>query len=171
LSCSDVESLDGTLLVSPVNLTRYTQAAFYPQSYPQGHPLAYLTPAIAGRYLRSPLSYPQAIGAGRHTGLELRLYGKLYDMKFGGQLAARLEPLVVWMSVSCGQLRKLAAPGFLSAKIEIMNTVIHLLTEPDHLMYLAAVAVMWIGKTDRRWFWLFTSAGLTWVVLSHIFIG
>ena len=118
LSCSDVESLDGTLLVSPVNLTRYTQAAFYPQSYPQGHPLAYLTPAIAGRYLRSPLSYPQAIGAGRHTGLELRLYSKLYDMNFGGQLAARLEPLVVWMSVSCGQLRKLAAPCFLSAKIK-----------------------------------------------------
>ena len=52
-----------------------------------------------------------------------------------------------------------------------METVIHFFTEPDHLMYLAAVAVMWIGKTDRRWFWLFTSAGLIWVVLSHIFIG
>jgi hypothetical protein len=105
--------------MSPVNSPVIRAGRFLSTSYPQGHPLAYLTPAIAGRYLRSPLSYPQAIGAGRHTGLELRLYSKLYDMNFGGQLAARLEPLVVWMSVSCGQLRKLAAPSFLSAKLEI----------------------------------------------------
>jgi len=52
-----------------------------------------------------------------------------------------------------------------------METVIHFLTEPDHLMFLAAVAVMWVGKTNRRWFALFASAGLAWVVLSHIFIG
>jgi hypothetical protein len=52
-----------------------------------------------------------------------------------------------------------------------METVIHFLTEADHLMFLAAVAVMWVGKTNRRWFALFASAGLAWVVLSHIFIG
>jgi hypothetical protein len=52
-----------------------------------------------------------------------------------------------------------------------METVIHLFTEADHLMFLAAVAVMWVGKTNRRWFALFASAGLAWVVLSHIFIG
>ena len=52
-----------------------------------------------------------------------------------------------------------------------METVIHFFTEPDHLMYLAALAVMWIGKTDRRWLAVFAGAGLTWVVLSHIFIG
>jgi hypothetical protein len=52
-----------------------------------------------------------------------------------------------------------------------LDTVIHFLTEPDHLMFLAALAVMLVGKTDRRWFALFASAGLAWVVLSHIFIG
>jgi hypothetical protein len=52
-----------------------------------------------------------------------------------------------------------------------MDTVIHFVTEPDHLMFLAALAAMVLGKTNRRWLAVFATAGLTWVVLSHIFIG
>jgi hypothetical protein len=52
-----------------------------------------------------------------------------------------------------------------------MDTVIHFLTEPDHLMFLAAVAVMWVGKTERRWLAVFAVAGLTWVIASHIILG
>lgn len=52
-----------------------------------------------------------------------------------------------------------------------MDAVIHFVTEPDHVIFAAAVAVMAIGKTNKRWFWAFTSTGLAWVILSHIFIG
>ena len=65
----------------------------------------------------------------------------------------------------CRQLRQL------STKLEIMETVIHFLTEPDHLMFLAALAVMLVGKTDRRWLAVFTAGGLAWVIASHILIG
>lgn len=52
-----------------------------------------------------------------------------------------------------------------------METVIHFLTEPDHLMFLAALAVMWVGKTDRRWLAVFGIGGLVWVIASHIILG
>ena len=52
-----------------------------------------------------------------------------------------------------------------------MDTVIHFVTEPDHLMFLAASVVMWLGNTDRNWFTVFAVAGLTWVIGSHILIG
>ena len=52
-----------------------------------------------------------------------------------------------------------------------MDTVIHFLTEPDHLMFLAALAVMWVGKTDRRWLAVFATAGFIWIFLSHVLIG
>jgi hypothetical protein len=52
-----------------------------------------------------------------------------------------------------------------------MDTIIHILTEPDHVIYAAAVAVMLLGKTNKRWFWAFTIPATAWVVLSHIFLG
>ena len=52
-----------------------------------------------------------------------------------------------------------------------MDTVIHFLTEPDHLMFLGATVVMWLGKTNPRWFSLFAISGLIWVVGSHIILG
>jgi hypothetical protein len=52
-----------------------------------------------------------------------------------------------------------------------MKEILHFVTEPDHLMYLAALAVMWVGKTDRRWLAVFGVSGLVWVVASHIIIG
>jgi hypothetical protein len=52
-----------------------------------------------------------------------------------------------------------------------METVIHFLTEPDHLMFLAATVTMLLGKTDRRWLAVFFVAGLTWVVASHLILG
>ena len=54
---------------------------------------------------------------------------------------------------------------------ECMETILHFITEPDHIIYAVAVAVMALGKTNKRWFWAFTLSGLAWVVLSHIFIG
>lgn len=48
-----------------------------------------------------------------------------------------------------------------------MDTVVHFFTEPDHLMFFSALAVMWIGKTDRRWITVFTVAGLAWIIGSH----
>ena len=52
-----------------------------------------------------------------------------------------------------------------------MDTVIHFLTEPDHLMFLGALVAMWLGDTDKKWFTVFAVAGLTWVIGSHILIG
>jgi hypothetical protein len=52
-----------------------------------------------------------------------------------------------------------------------MDTILHFVTEPDHIIYAVAVAVMAVGKTDKRWFWAFTLSGAAWVVLSHMFIG
>ena len=61
---------------------------------------------------------------------------------------------------------------FLQVRYAIrMDTILHFITEPDHVIFAAAVAVMLLGKTDKRWFWAFTMSGLAWVVLSHIFMG
>jgi hypothetical protein len=38
-------------------------------------------------------------------------------------------------------------------------------------MFLAALAVMLFGKTERRWLAVFAAGGLAWVVASHILIG
>jgi hypothetical protein len=52
-----------------------------------------------------------------------------------------------------------------------LDTIIHFITEPDHIIYAIAVAVMAFGRTDKRLFWAFTISGMAWVILSHIFIG
>lgn len=46
-------------------------------------------------------------------------------------------------------------------------TIEHFFTEPDHIVFLAALAVMWIGKLDPRWIAVWSVAGLAWIIGSH----
>jgi hypothetical protein len=52
-----------------------------------------------------------------------------------------------------------------------MQSVIHFFTEADHLMFLAALAVMLFGRTDRRWLAVFSVGGVVWISLSHWLMG
>ena len=53
--------------------------------------------------------------------------------------------------------------------MDIMDTLIHLVTEPDHLMWFFGLAALIIGKADRWVTGIFAVVGLV-LIISHAVI-